>query len=216
MKAFVYVTPSHARMMDKFLRPSLPKDLLLHVHMAEQVCKSGDYMSEGFVKCLLDRSRWMYDVVAENQGLRILFLDADIQFFTEHICQVLNPRLDHVNMVSINDSKYGGSKVHGSGFIAVNCCEDILKLLSMTNSIMTTTPNLNNQIAINYAIKKMKMKASTLDLNMFWSPRLLWKPDRDLNIPSTCIVHHANWCVTKKDKMDQLTKGRSLMNRFKN
>ena len=215
MKTFVYVTPSHERMLETFLIPSLPKDLELIIYRVKQSCRTGDYMSEGFVACMTHRAKWMFQMISENQGERIMFIDADIQFFTNHIKPIICPYLDTVNLVSQNDSKYGGAKTHCGGFLAVNACLETMNLFAMTLGIMSLTDNLNDQLALNMAVKRMKLKSMTLPLDLFWSPRLLWRPDRELNIPATAIMHHANWCVGIKDKMKQLAIGRSKMSRRK-
>jgi len=88
-------------------------------------------------------------------------------------------------LVSQNDSKYGGGKEHCGGFLAVNSCDEIEVLFAMVIQIMEFKKNTNDQIALNMAVKKLKIRSKTLPLDKFWSPRLLWQPDRNLNIPSS-------------------------------
>ena len=82
MKAYCWLTESHAGLLEEFLLPSLPEGMPISVVVGDQDCPSGEFMKEGWRESMKARCKWWAEIVA-NEKEPFLLLDADVQFFKD-------------------------------------------------------------------------------------------------------------------------------------
>lgn len=203
MKAFVYCTPTHLTLLNNFLKPSLPTDLDLTVIHGSQDCPTGSFMKEGWLKCMEAKVQMLIDAIRAYPDEILLHLDVDIQFFTPSIAPLIERYLERVDLVAQNNNSLEKTEALCGGLFAFRANERTLGLFHEVLNLMKKT-GVHDQDGLNQAILTSGVRYDFFHPDHFWCPRTPWDPDSPLQIPSSTIVHHANWCRGVEHKEAQL------------
>jgi len=202
MKAYCWLTESHAGLLEEFLLPSLPKGMPISVVVGEQDCPSGEFMKEGWRESMKARCKWWAEIVA-NEKEPFLLLDADVQFFKDPR-EDLASRLQDFELVG----QYDVYTPICCGLMAVRPTRATRQLF--IHIWQQFEGFANDQIALNSNLDGLDWASLP---ETYWTigqanGGQVWTQGEEVNPPADLIAHHGNFTVGLEDKA-------ALMNQVK-
>jgi hypothetical protein len=208
IKLYAFYTPSHAYMKDRWFLPSLKDDYELILEEFDQECPSATIMQTGWNSIMIHKIDLIIKGIKENWGKVFIHSDVDIQFFRptkEIILQAMRDK----DMVIQRDDPYGEVC---AGFFACRGNEKTLKLWQkIRENVLMPGNKAHDQDWLNSLIYRSN------PFNIAWDylpndfmgggtmTAKLWLPGKELPIPKTIAMHHANYTFGVDNKIAQLT-----------
>ena len=233
-KCISMATPSHRIMEDDWFRPSFKDDCPLEVlHSGKVEQTNGLWSSPSFNTAIYDKTKFIMQQVAKNQGNMLLWADVDIQFFAPVI-----PKLEE--LMGDNDMIFQRDchlyEEICTGFFVTKCTRKTLAFWYLAYLLVISKKYLiwltrgkflykyinmmNDQRAVNVLLGIFakppigKRRKNILGIrwqylpDMFYCPGVnysqIWKPGDTLNLPENMLIHHANWTLGIDHKIAQL------------
>ncbi len=211
-KLYAIYTPSHEFFLNNWFLPTLQDDYELILEKHEQISRSGNFDQEGWRETMLFKVDIVIKGIKENWGKIFIHSDVDIQFFqpTKNIIRWL---MQDKDMVIQKDSPNGNMC---AGFFALRGNQKNLEIWTKIRKRLSNPeylekhPKTNDQVELNRIIrinKEIKIKWAYLPKEFFGGGTLTgkrWKKGLKLPIPKNIVMHHANWTVGVKNKIEQL------------
>lgn len=191
MKAYTTFTPSHRVLFENYFLRTLPSEFELFAEEIPQECPSGDFYQEGWDKTCFRKVKLFKKACEENMGQPFFFCDVDVQFFGPIKDRLLH-ELGRNDIVCQDDIT-----TYSSGVYVCQANESTLKMFDL----MLNNYNKEDQTTLNDFIHTVKHKF--LSRRFFTFGHVVARPWRgeDFDIPSTILVHHANWVVGVENKI---------------
>jgi len=199
MKTYTFATPSHKVLLDDWFMPSFldnKDEIIIEYH---EQSGSGRFMEQGWMKTMEKKVLLVKRAIKECTNKTFLHVDCDIQFF-KPCHEYLEELLEKVDVVAQEDSP-------GELCAGLFACRATTLVKDLWDSVWPWTKShkgQNDQHAFNALIKRSEVKYRLLPKDLFFSPRGLWKPGKDLKPTSNIMAHHANWCIGVKHKIEQM------------
>lgn len=216
MKLYTFYTDSHSVLLNDWFLPSFHqnnKNIELIVTKFDQKCKSGVYLSEGWLSTMHDKLDLIITGIQDNWNDYFIHADCDIQFFGD-IKQNLLDQVEGYDLAGINEDPLNEGSEICCGFFICKGNEKTLSLFKEVKKIING--NFHDQHAFNY-IRNNYISSKKLNYKYYnvchsngpklWTPGMLldsFKPD--------ILVHHANWIEGVTNKIENLKLVKSLVN----
>lgn len=195
MKLYTLFSESHRQLFEEYFKPTLPDEFELVVKTVDQLCKSGDFMSNGWADICYQKVLCFKQACEENLGSLFVWADVDIQFFKPFKCLMVDELGDY-DIACQNDFR----ESHCSGLFICRANEDTHKMFSD----MTSDYHREDQTTLNLHIHKVRHKfLSPKFYNYGQSRGFVWKGE-DFEVDDTIVLHHANWTVGLPSKVKML------------
>lgn len=210
MKLWTYASPSHEPFLEEFLRPS-SGEFSLHVARGEQA-GSGIYGAEDWVESERGKIKAMLDACQEPNGTIVVWSDADVQLFAPCVDRLLEVLGTHD--MAVQNNAGGGC----AGFFVFRCNARTRALFKTIASDNTLHGERDDQVCMNENLGLVNW--TLLPKDEFWSIGVhlgwrRWLGDEDtlrqIGVPETIRVHHANWCVGFQEKLRLLYRVRDVV-----
>ena len=219
IKMYIFYTPSHVEMLEKFFLPSLTAhdDYEIISEVYEQQCESGEFMKAGWIETMHHKVDLVIRAIKENWGKVFVHADVDIQFFgptQEIICKAMEGK----DLVIQQDDPYG---LMCAGFFACRGNEKTLKLWQTIKRVMNE--EIHDQDVLNVLVRKRNDQ-----FNIVWDylPRTQfcgggsftgkhWEPGLALQVPEDLRMHHANYTYGIENKLKELEYVYDVMRGYK-
>lgn len=190
MKLITYYTKSHENLFQNYLIPSIKDDFEIHEMCGEQISVEGNYFENGFSETTKNKIIFLLESLKKaDENETVLFSDVDI-IFLDRTEEYLKNYLEY-DMVFQDGC--GGLN---TGFFIMKNNDEVRNLLDEV--IKNCHRYHDDQITLNYLIKKTKIKFSVFD-DRVMSPATCIGPkiwtNEMLEIPNDTLVFHACWCV---------------------
>lgn len=194
---------THKELKDIFLETiSVCKDISVHVHECEQKCPTGVYNSQGFREMTSEKIKMVVEQLSAMEWNQpMLYSDCDVQFFGDFKDDILRQlEASKCDMLFQND--YG---IECLGFFIVKKTESSLEALRET--IERIGEFENDQHAFNMILAKRdhKLKKGFLD-GKYWTYGSIngtaWTGQTDFDVSPEILVHHSNWTMGVKKKLE--------------
>jgi hypothetical protein len=220
MKIYTFYTDSHKQLLDDFFLPSFEKtnkNMELIVTKFDQQCKSGIYMSDGWMKSMHDKVDLIIRGIEENWNSFFVHADCDIQFFGDIKEDLLN-QIEDNDLAGTDDDPFNQNSEISCGFFICKGNEKTLSLFKEVKRIMGG--NLHDQHAFNH-IKNNYISSKKLNYKHYnvshSNGGRIWYPGIQLNPFNTNILtHHANWIIGVEHKIKNLELIRNIINENNN
>lgn len=210
MKLLTFFTNSHLEIYENYFLPSFESYLkndfeLLESHY-EQICENGSFGSSRFGETMIGKLEHIIKNIDINDTQPLVYSDCDVQFFGE-IKNDLLTEIENYDLKLQNDilCMCAGFFICKQNQNVLNFFTDVLNTLK--NSSL---PNDDDQRIINEFLNKKvyPLKYDTLPCDKYFTVAYAnnsrqWNGE-DFNIPSTILVHHANWTVGINNKLKLL------------
>ena len=205
-KLLTFYSNSHLEIYTNYFLPSFKKHLAssyeLLVLNTEQLSPTGVWASPGFDVMMMEKIQWIIKNINLNDDSILVFSDCDVQFFGD-----LKFNLKNNDIMFQND--YNS---HCAGFCI---CKQNLKTLNFFKLVEQEFKSLmNGQIDDQAIINKIilqttnDIKIGLLDSDLYWTVAnstkgAVWS-DQPVVCPKTILMHHANWTIGIKNKIQLL------------
>jgi hypothetical protein len=226
MKIIVHTlfTESHRNFFEKYFLPSFPfnENIELKVFFKKQLCKSSEFMSEGWNETMRYKAECFYTQIKkiDEQNEIFMFIDPDVQFFGDFYNDIIAELNDH-DVVFQND--YGGGA--NTGFFAAKNNKVtrrlFLNVLQNLHNFPEEQRTLNHMLRDFNDVFQVKWKflpkrywtygEIAIQPNGFGGVRDNWDGS-DFEIPKDIIIHHGNWTKCFEDKFKILDKVKNKVN----
>jgi hypothetical protein len=206
-------TPSHYVLRDQWFLPTLQDDFELVHHDLSQVCKSANFMEDGWLDLMHQRLDILIKTISENMGDIIVYSDVDIQFFRP-FKNMIYPMMENKDIM-VQRNRPTGSVC--AGFYFCKCNEKTLKLHQKIKEYMVSHPGSNDQDGMDYLLRINNADHIQWSLlpDEFYNPGMhtgkRWSPGNQLKIPQNIILHHACWTVGIDNKIKQFEYVRNIV-----
>jgi len=208
MKMYIFYTPSHVEMFEKFFLPSLTAydnyEIISEVY--EQQCESGEFMKTGWIETMHHKVDLVIRAIKENWGKVFVHADVDIQFFGP-TQEIIREAMEGKDLVIQQDDPWG---LMCAGFFACRGNEKTLKLWQIIKQVIDE--QINDQQVLNVLVRKRNDQ-----FNIVWDylPRTqfcgsgsfsgkYWEPGMTLQVPENILMHHGNYTYGTENKILQL------------
>jgi len=201
IKAYTVVSPSHRKLLEKYLLPSWPHNANMDftIQYIEQLCPTATFYKDGWhqtmdkkVDCFIEG----IEKLKENEIF--MFIDNDIVIYNDFYDDILN-EISDCEIVFQNDVGGGCN----TGFFAAKKTPNVLNLIKATKKYLNKFDS--EQVAITefclnqakyFELKDLKWKL--LPLEKYWTYgvyRKTWNGSDEFIVPENIYMHHGNWCV---------------------
>ena len=194
MKLYTTFTPSHKVLYENYFLKTLPNEFELKVYKEPvQYCPSGNFYSEGWSETCYKKVEIFLRACKENMGKPFFYCDVDVQFFSD-IKNILLEELGDKDIACQNDIT-----TYSSG---VFICRGNEKTLHMFETMLANFDK-EDQTTLNNHIHLCNHKFLSGRFFTFGHivPRPWYGPGDSFAAPKKMVVHHANWVVGVKKKM---------------
>jgi hypothetical protein len=192
---FTCFSPSHAHYYHRYFLPSLPVGTDLRVTEMAQICKTGEYYTNGWKEQTGEKLKIMIEA-AKTCDI-FVYLDVDIKVRSPIFVQTMIEELGDADIAFQKDLNTccTGCFVARGGDRMVSLFETALALLD---------GNGCDQNAVNSALKKKPDIAWNYLSSKFWNYSFFFAGEYDgrlkFHIPQDAVLVHANWCRGEKLK----------------
>jgi len=206
IRLYSFYTKSHRVFKDQWFLPSLQDDYEVIIKYYPQECPSALHWSKGWQQVMLRKIELILNAIDQNWGNIFIYADIDIQFFAKTKEHILSAIADK-DLVFQRDNPSG---VLCAGFFACRANSKTKKLFTKVKDYMIKNKEKSDQRTINILLRKKKLVNIAWDylpVTFFGGGILtgsLWSPGKKLRIPTTIVMHHANWTRGVKHKIAQL------------
>lgn len=198
---YTFYTKSHKVFLDDWFLKTLPKSHNKHLVVKEfkQECESGSFMSSGWNKTMLNKVNYIIECL--DIGEPFFHLDSDIQFFGEWYDEYMEIlKSSDIDILAQSD---GG--LICCGFMGINPSEKMKKVFEEVYELTESGKAEHDQAALNMLRNKHNIKVKLLGEECFsiWrSCGGVWNPSMGVTVPKNIKMHHANYVVGIKDKIE--------------
>lgn len=204
MKIITFFSETHRVLHDDFFAKSVKKlsdkDLILESHLVEQTCPSGDWCSDGWLKCMSDKLRIILSELESLDGSIVIYSDCDV-IIIDSLIEDIESEMEGFDIKLQDD----GSQFC-AGFFAFRKNE---KVRAMIESAYSLCDEIDDQSAINRALPNFGLSYSTLDFSKYNNVRKqlggCWQDGMDFNPDKNTIMFHANFTVGVENKKKLLS-----------
>ena len=216
MKLYGICTPSHRVFRDQWFLPTLQDDYELVLESHEQECPTGVYLEEGWMKTMEHKLDVILRGIRENWGDVFLHSDMDVQFFGATL-NLIQEQMKGKDIVFQRDDPCGGIC---AGFFACRGSENTLRFFQEVKNRMHTDDR-DDQSILNTLLTQEQhpdVAWGLLSRDFYGAGQFTdteWKPGDALPMPSSIVMHHANWTTGIENKVAQLQYVRSMMEKTK-
>jgi lipopolysaccharide biosynthesis glycosyltransferase len=216
MKAYAFYTSPVKDWLDLLIESSEEFNDLEVVPILGQTDSTNDLAgathSQDYMKLMLSRWLNLPNIIRENIGNNILFLDCDIVFnkYKKDFVSNINSFLEDHDLVTQYDTNSGMSLGINMGFLGIKCTEETLEFFSEFMQLISRIKNPNAgypQIEFNNHIKYLE----TYDTANMPAYKVL--PQDYGYLTSNCYFYHAIGIPGHQGKSNAM---RSAMENFKN
>jgi hypothetical protein len=216
MKIYTFYTDSHQSLLNDWFLPSFNKtnkNMELIITKFEQHCKSGEYMSDGWMTSMHNKVDLIIRGIEENWNDYFVHADCDIQFFGDLKEDLLN-QIQEADLAGTDDDPFNSNSEISCGFFICKGNDKTLSLFREVKKIMGG--NLHDQHAFNYLrphfINSKKLNYKHYNVSHSNGGRL-WQPGIPLSLSKLDILtHHANWIIGVDNKIKNLKLVKDIVN----
>ena len=208
LKIITFYSDSHLEIYNNFFLSSYNKFLSENELIAkkiEQISKTGEYKSEGFDYTMIEKINLIIENIDLNDNRILVYSDCDVQFFSNLEFDLMD------NDISFQQD--GSPNNLCAGFFIAKQNQSVLNFFNDVKE--TLIKNLNGKIHDQTIINNLfnsgynKIKKTILPHDKYWTVayseiRGLWDGIQDFKIPNDLIVHHANFTIGIKNKLNLL------------
>lgn len=206
MKLYSFCSPSHYEMRDDWFLATVPDEFDVIIDDCVQLSPSGEFMSPGFTEMMLKKVELIERAIQENWGDVFVYADIDIQFFGPFADQVRGLMKNYDLLAQKNDPKNelcAGFMVIRGNHCMANFWRDV-RMYMLEHDL-----SFDDQTGLNDLIKKRRPKKrwAFLPDSFFGGGRFtgtVWTPGMDLYVPQDIIIHHANYVIGVRNKIEQM------------
>jgi hypothetical protein len=204
MKLYTLFSESHRRLYEEYFKPTLPDEFELKLKSSDQLCETGDFMSEGWSDICYQKVLYFKQACEENIGSMFIWADVDIQFFRPFKSLIIT-ELGDADIACQND--FGDS--HCSGLFICRANDETLKMFTD----MVNDYHREDQTTLNMHIHKVNHKfLSSRFFNYGQSMGVTWEGE-EFEVDESIVLHHANWTVGLASKIKMLDYVKSRIGR---
>lgn len=208
VKLYAFYTPSHEKFSREWFLPSLDKEYELILECFDQECPSATIMHAGWKSVMLHKLDMILRGIKENWGEVFVHSDVDIQFFGQTKDVVL-ALMEGKDLVIQRDDPFGQVC---TGFLACRGNERTLRLFEeIQRKVLEPNNNMHEQDWLNqliYLSNPFNIVWDYLPSEQFMGGGTytgkLWTPGKDLPVPPTLLMHHANYTFGPANKFEEL------------
>jgi len=216
MKIYTLYSESHKILFENWFEKSLKetnKNYELETLVTPQVCKSGNYMDDGWLETMIHKNEFIVNSLNNSKNNEIiLHCDVDVQFFKDIESNLNKSLFDTCDIFCQADGPY--SACYGVMFLkntenVKNLFNEILNIIKTVDK--NNISNDNDQNIFNKIYHQFGVKVGLLDHRYYsvWRDTggYVWEPRHGLKtqIPSDLILHHANYTVGIKNKIELMS-----------
>ncbi len=206
VKVLTAYTIDQEPLCQTFLKPSLPECWELIECRIEGT--GGAWRSRAFREAVRYKSRFVRDFVLENQGQVFLWADADVQFVTQPDAEKLLAYLGD-NDIACQLDRAGH---YCSGFFVVRAnrrtSEFFMRIAASVEEFYRHY-KIGDQVFFNEF--KDTVGIVPLPWDEYWTTRYYWLPGDELLVPSSVVMHHANFTSGVQNKLQLLRAVRNIV-----
>jgi len=215
-KVYTVYSPSHEVLYNKWFLGTMKDDFDVISRCLEQSCEKAEFYTNGWVETVFNKIPVILgaiDSTPEN-GL-FIFSDVDIQFFSpikEDLLKILSD-LPNTDMFFQQDAikESTGIPNYCTGFFLCKSNSRTRKFWELVGERMKKEGR-GDQDSVNYLLKAKVVPGLKVDFLplKFWATNSgfaysrRWEPGFYLDIPQDILMHHANWTVGNKNKIEQM------------
>jgi len=208
-KILTFYSESHKEIYNNFFTPSYEKYLTKKFNLISefipQVCKTGDFASEGFDLAMLKKVEIILSNINTKEDGKFVFSDCDVQFFGD---------IDiDCNDYDIFFQKDYFDDARCAGFFI---CKQNKKVKTFFELVYKNLKDsLNGKIDDQYIINKLinnqsDIKHSFLPTEKYWTignytKGKVWDCS-EFEVPNSIVMHHANFTIGTKNKIELMSK----------
>lgn len=212
---YTFYTPSHKVFVEEWFIPTLEEindeGITLVIKEYPQECASGKVFSSGWQDTMLRKVDIIRKAIKDNWGKVIIYSDIDVQFIRP-FSKIALKALGDKDIVFQRDTPSG---TVCAGFFVCRANERTLALWSGVRDYMISQKECSDQKTVNRLLRKGEDKDRN-PYNVIWDylssdffgggtfTGTGWSPGKQLFIPSSIVLHHANWCSGNEKKIAQL------------
>lgn len=206
-KLITFYSESHKDIYDIFYNScnKYLKNFDLKYKIIDQVSPTGEYESLGFDLAMLEKVKWIIENIDINDNNYMIFSDCDVQFF-----QDINEDLDLYDIMFQEDL---GS--YCAGFFICKQNQIVLDFFNYVYETLVLNMNgiIHDQTIINHILHNNAfpiIKVGLLNRNKYWTIANVnsgqrWNDGDEISyVPNDVIMHHANFTVGVKNKIELL------------
>ena len=230
MRLLTIFSESHQPLFDEHFIKSFPfsEGVDLVARKMPQVCRTGNLFAHGWRDSMIKKEEFIVETLPKFDGEICVFADVDIRFY-KSLREDLELNLENQDICFQKDHNDNGENSRCGGFFALRSTEKIRSAFSQILDRLKSYKdenvgfNSSEQHTINTIFRsrsdiKCKMLPSRYYTHGLYnhgmkhpdSPYALWwekktpEEKRGIFIPENLKIHHANWCVGVKAKMELL------------
>lgn len=212
LRLVTYYTPSHEDMCRRFVIQRSSKFHECRYIKVGQTCPTGEFHSEGWNDCMLDKLRTLINLPTD--GMPTVYVDADVALFPG----LHEWLVEYVEQLGPADVAFSDDVLQWCAGIMVFRCTTQVREFWQTLAHMSELWNLPDQEVIHH------MRVQCVDRQGTFPVRpLVLPPERFCNwatvnaptirppwdgepfdVPSTCLAWHANWTIGIANKLRML------------
>lgn len=206
-KLLTFYSETHKEMYENYFYPSFNKFLSKKYNLIEniipQICRTGEFASHGFDEAMFKKIELIIENIDISDKNILVFSDCDIQFFSD-----LEFDLQSFDILFQED--YKGMKC--AGFFICKQTKKVLDFFNLVKEefIKIKDGKIDDQGIINRLLLKNEfgLNWQFLPTDKYWSvgnatEGKVWNGEK-INIPNNLIMHHANYTVGIKNKINLL------------
>ena len=205
---FVYLTPSHKEMFEKYFYPSFkkfiePRGVTFEMEYGDQVCSSATYNGDGSHKLWEERLWEYYWQICVDTRINdiIMFVDADVIFLNDNIIDSTIKGLNSNDAMFARDKHFSIS----AGFQAYRISNVTKTFLEVARKILSYSKN--DQVVLNKLKRRIDYKRYDWKdvYSIYHYNHKVWNGNSRIVIPSNISCFHANWTMGVENKMKFLS-----------
>lgn len=216
MKVYTFYTDSHQQLLNDWFLPSFNetnKNMELIITKFDQQCKSGVYMSDGWMKSMHDKVDLIIRGIEENWNEYFIHADCDIQFFGD-IEKDIFEQIENEDILGIDDNPIDRNSEICCGFLVCKGNDKTLSVFKKVKELMSG--QYHDQFVFN-KIKNNFVSSKKLDFKYYeithGNGPIIWDPSIPiLKLNKNILVHHANWTMGVDNKIKMLETVKGLVN----
>lgn len=207
MNLYTYFTNSHKELYEKYFLESFNKYLLsdfnlITTHTAQKT-ENGDFTDPEFGACTDDKLIILKQALKDNEGKWFIYADCDIQFFDNIKKDIEGYLSDDIDMVCQEDTN-----TICTGFLIIKSSQRMRDFIDLVAN--NRYKHHDDQMTMNYFSNQIRFKF--LDRDKYYTignynGGRVWNGE-DFNTHSGILMHHANFTIGVKSKINLLEKVR--------
>lgn len=212
LRLVTYYTPSHADMCRRFVTSrAWGFDQVIAVER-DQTCPTGDFKSDGWNACMMDKLGTLLDVPADGQPT--LYVDSDVCLFPT-LVEWCRWRANHL---ADDEVAFSDDVIQWCAGIMLFRSTKRVKAFWQTTADLAAAWSLPDQDVMHELRRQTvdrkgmyPVRADVLPSNVFCNWATVCHPTipapwdgEPFTVPATCLAWHANWTIGVERKVDML------------